>query len=128
MKTRIEAIVQKIQQLGQVNRPISFQSPEKYPEIQRPEKLQHSYVNRHASVYTPVVENKEWVHLPEQLSHMVTAAESELKDMLEITRTCFDSKSFSALTTNVPLPLTLSPTSSKVLVKPPGQLLRSRTS
>ena len=101
MKTRIEGIVQKIQQLGQINRPISFQSPEKYPDVQPPDKIQHSFVNRHASVYTPVLENKEWVHLPEQLGQMLTATEGELKDMLEITRHCFDSKTFSALTANV---------------------------
>jgi hypothetical protein len=101
VKTRIESVVQKIQQLGQANRPISFQSPEKYPDVQRPEKIQHSFVNRHASVYTPVLENKEWVHLPEQLSAMITTTESELKEMLDITRHCFDSKTFSALTANV---------------------------
>lgn len=92
-------VVNKIQQLGKVNRPITFQSPEKYPDIKRPDKLKHTQA-RHVTVFAPNQENKELLHLPEQLSKLIYATENELKDLLEVTRTCYDSKSFSTLAAN----------------------------
>ena len=107
IKKRIEVVVKKIQQLGKVNRPLTFRSPEKYPENKKPEQIKHSAAARYASIFAQVPENKELLHLPEQLSKLILSTESELKELVEATRGCYDSKSFSTIASNVSLTFTL---------------------
>jgi len=100
VKKRITVIVQKIQQLGRINKPIPFQSPEKYPEIKRPPPIVHNSASRHEAVFAPQPENKELLHLPEQLSKLIFTTDNELKELLEIARVCLDAKGFTTITSN----------------------------
>jgi hypothetical protein len=90
----------KIQQVGKINKPLMFQSLGKYPEVQRSEKLIHTHSTRHAVVFGPTEKTKEFYHLPDQLSKITYSTENDLKELLEITKACFDREWFSTITSN----------------------------
>jgi len=90
----------KLQQVGKMNKPLMFQSLGKYPEVQRPEKLIHTHSTRHAVVFAPTDKAKEFRHLPDQLSKITYSTDNDLKDLLEITKACFDREWFNVITSN----------------------------
>lgn len=93
-------MILKIQQVGKQNRPLSFESLGKYPEVQRPEKLLHTHSARHAVVFAPTEKSPELTHLPDQLAKITYSTENDLKELLEITKACFDREWFSTITSN----------------------------
>eukprot|EP00826_Nyctotherus_ovalis_P054405 TRINITY_DN7122_c0_g1_i1.p1 TRINITY_DN7122_c0_g1~~TRINITY_DN7122_c0_g1_i1.p1 ORF type:complete len:450 (-),score=104.14 TRINITY_DN7122_c0_g1_i1:131-1480(-) len=90
----------KIQQVGKMNKPLAFESLGRYPEVQRPEKLLHTHSTRHAVVFAPTEKAKELTHLPDQLAKITYSTENDLKELLEITKACFDREWFSTITSN----------------------------
>lgn len=77
-----------------------FESLGKYPEVQRPEKLIHTHTTRHAVVFAPTEKTKEFYHLPDQLAKITYSTENDIKDLLEITKACFDREWFTTITSN----------------------------
>ena len=100
IKRRIETIIMKIQQIDKIDKPLVFESPGNYPEIKRPDKLIHTHTSRHAVVFAPLEKTKEFYHAPETLSKIVASTDSDLKELLDITKECFNREWFSKITSN----------------------------
>ena len=62
--------------------------------------MAHNHASRHAVVFAPHQESKELLHPLDQLSKLVYATDNDLREVLEITRSCFNVKGFSTITSN----------------------------